>query len=125
VLAEGRRFKLEKLPSGILLVTAWGRGQRVDVEELFAAYQPVLEAHAPALTMADLTALEDLELSARWAFAERMRKNRRFVLRSAVLGLRPELELVIRVLMRVSGRKNLKVFDDRADAETWLLGEAP
>jgi hypothetical protein len=121
LLATGHRFHVHELPSGILRVTVWGRGSRTDVDELFNAYQPHLEQRSPALTLTDVTALDDLELSARWAFAERMRKNRQFVLRSAVIGLRPELEVVLRVLVRVSGRKDLRVFDRREDAEEWLL----
>jgi hypothetical protein len=121
LLATGQRFHVHELSGGILRVTAWGRCRRADVDELFDAYQPELEKRVPALTLTDVTALDDLELSARWAFAERMRKNRQLVLRSAVIGLRPELEVVLRVLVRVSGRKDLRVFDRGEDAEEWLL----
>ena len=120
-LAQGRLFRIEELPSGILVTTVWGEGTRDDLNALFDAYQPLLEAHAPVRTLTDVSGLGDVSWSARWAFAERMKENRRLIDKSAVIGLSPRLEVVLRVVLRVSRRTDLRTFDTRAAAEAWLL----
>ena len=122
VLAQGKLFRIEELPSGILVTTVWGDGTRDDLEELFGAYQPLLESHAPVRTLTDVSQLGDVSWGARWTFAERMKQNRRLIWKSAVIGLSPRLEVVLRVVLRVSGRTDLRTFDSREAAEAWLVG---
>ena len=69
----------------------------------------------------DARGLGDLSLADRWKLSSRMRDNRRFIARSAVFGLGTAQRFMLKVILRASGRDDLRAFERRDDAETWLL----
>ena len=60
-------------------------------------------------------------LNLRWKLAMRMKQNRGLIRRSAVFGLSERLTTVVRIILRASGRTNVRIFDTRDAAEKWLL----
>lgn len=118
-LAAGRCFRIE-IDDGVVVSTLWGEGDTPDVEEYVAALVPILQLRAPACILTDATDIEDLTMRARWVYAQRMTEHRRFLARSAVVGLSPRMDVVLRVLVRASGRSDLRVFYSRQDAMSWL-----
>lgn len=118
-LASGRCFRIE-IDDGVVVSTLWGEGDTPDVEEYVAALVPILQLRAPACILTDATDIEDLTMRARWVYAQKMTEHRRFLARSAVVGLSPRMDVVLRVLVRASGRSDLRVFYSRQDAMAWL-----
>lgn len=96
---------------------------RPDVDAILASIQEHLERLAPVYYLVGLSGIQDLSLAERWQIASRMRENRRFIRRSAVYGLTKQLEFAFRVIIRVSGRNDLRVFRSYAPAREWLLQE--
>lgn len=123
-LAEGRCFRIQ-IEDDIVLSTLWGEGDTPDVEEYVAALVPILQMRAPACVLTDATDIEDLTLRARWVYAQKMTEHRRFISRSAVIGLSPRMDVVLRVLVRASGRSDLRVFFSRREAMIWLREGLP
>ena len=118
-LAAGRCFRIE-IDDGVVVSTLWGEGDTPDVEEYVAALVPILQLRAPACILTDATDIEDLTMRARWVYAQRMTEHRRFLARSAVVGLSPRMDVVLRVLVRASERSDLRVFYSRQEAMAWL-----
>ena len=52
--------------------------------------------------------------------ARRMKKNRPYIERSAIYGLAPTLDVAFRVILRASGRDDMRTFPDADSALTWL-----
>jgi hypothetical protein len=129
VLVEEPNLRIELTPRGIFHVQvsegsaaeAVGGDARPDVGAIMDEIQVHLIANAPVLYLVDLSAIGDLALSERWDLAGRMKQNRQYIARSALYGLSSQLEFAFRVIIRVSGRKDLRVFPGRAEAEAWLL----
>ncbi|MGE0325122.1 MAG: STAS/SEC14 domain-containing protein [Polyangiaceae bacterium] len=84
-------------------------------------YAQVLQRHAPAHTVSDVRRFEDAPLSARWEYANAIRGFRKHVRRAAVFGMQPKAEAIIRVILRVSRRTDLRVVKNAEEALEWVL----
>lgn len=84
-------------------------------------YLEVLQRHAPARTVSDVRQFTDAPLGARWDYANAMRGFRRHVRRAAVFGMQPRAEAIIRVIIRVSRRTDLRVLRTPDEALAWVL----
>lgn len=118
-LASGRCFRIE-VDDDIVVAKLSGEGDTPDVDEYVRALVPILQLRAPARILTDATELEDLTVRARWAYAQRMAEHRKYIAKSAVIGLSPRMDAVIGLLIRASGRSDLRVFSDRSAAVAWL-----
>lgn len=115
------RFRLEESADGILVVSVHGAAETIDeFDEFFAAFQPQLEAHAPARVLVDLGNFHDASLSVRWKLAMRMKENRQWIARSATFGLTPAQTTIARIVLRAAGRDDIRVCASRAEAEDFL-----
>lgn len=121
VLIDEPDCRLELTPEGIFHVRL-ARSER-DSDDVLDAIQPHLEANAPVRYLVDVTDVKELSLAERWRLAGRMKENRPLIKRSAVLGVRPVLRFPVQVILRVSGRDNVRLFADQREAEEWLLTE--
>lgn len=121
LLIDEPDLRLELTPTGIFHVRL-STGERTG-DDVLDAIQPHLEDHAPVRYLVDVSGVDGLSLAERWRLAERMKENRRHIRKTAVLGVRPLLQFPVRVILRVSGRDNVRLFGDRAQAERWLLGD--
>ncbi|MCG8592446.1 MAG: STAS/SEC14 domain-containing protein [Proteobacteria bacterium] len=108
--------RIDKTEDGILDARVHGIADDDDVREFFEQFQAVIEAEAPVRFLIDASGLVDSSLAARWRLAGIMKGNRRFIDRTAVYGISPNLKVVLRIILRTSGRTNVGVFDTRAEA---------
>lgn len=130
VLLDEPNVHLEFSDDGIFHVqVAEDAGQDVDSDQrppvgaILDSIQEHLERLAPVYYLVGLSGIRDLTLSERWEIANRMRENRQYIRRSALYGLTKQLEFAFRVIIRVSGRSDLRVFRTRDAARDWLLEE--
>jgi hypothetical protein len=131
VLHDGPNLRITKTPEGLFKVDVSEEGdeqgiegpQRPDVEAILQTIQKHLEANAPVHYLIGLAGVSDLTLAERWQIASRMRENRKYIERSALYGLSRQLEFAFRVIIRVSGRTDLRVFRTQDEARQWLLEE--
>ncbi|MCA9645800.1 MAG: STAS/SEC14 domain-containing protein, partial [Myxococcales bacterium] len=86
-------------------------------------YVQVLQRYAPARVVSDLRQFVDAPLSARWEYANAIRHFRRHVRRAAMFGMQPRAEAIIRVILRVSRRTDLRVMSGPDEALEWVLQE--
>jgi hypothetical protein len=93
---------------------------RPEVDAILDRIQVHLEERAPVYYLVGFKGMEDLSLAERWRVAGRMRDNRKFITRSAVYGLSTKLQFAFRVIIRVSGRDDLRAFRTEDHARTWL-----
>ncbi len=93
------------------------------VDEVLDAIQPHLEAHAPVRYLIDASDAPDPSLPERWKLSRRMAANRHLIEKSAVVGLAGPRLFIFNVLVRASGRRNLRAFADAETAGRWLRGE--
>ena len=121
ILVDGPRYRIEETADGILLVNLAGDAKDPDFDEFFGKFQHLLEERAPATVSIDAGALGESSLNLRWKLAMRMKQNRGLIHRSAVFGLSERLTTVVRIILRASGRTNVRIFDTRDAAEKWLL----
>ena len=122
VLIDEPHVHLELMDSGVFFMRARASGAS-GLEEVLAMMQPHLEEHAPVLFLNDFSGVADLSLADRWKIASRMKDNRQFIRRSAMFGLAGPMHFAARVVLRASGRKDVRVFDSRQEAEAWLLSD--
>ena len=121
VLIDEPDLLLELTPEGIFYARL-ARSERAS-DEVLNAIQPHLEANAPVRYLVDVTEVKELTLAERWRLAERMKENRPLIMRTAVLGVHPMLRFPVQVILRVSGRDNVRLFATREDAQRWLLSD--
>lgn len=129
VLLDEPNVHLELTEAGIFHVRVREHGEdqsvdspaRPDVDVILDMIQAHLERFAPVDYLVGLSGVEDLSLSERWRIAARMRTNRAFIRRSALYGLTKQLEFAFRVILRVSGRDDLRVFNSEQAAANWLV----
>jgi hypothetical protein len=121
ILVEEARYLIEEIAEGTLFVALAGDAKDPDFDEFFQKFQPLLEARAPAKVLIDATHLGASSLSLRWKLAMTMKQNRPYIRRSAVFGLSERLLTVVRIILRASGRNNVKSFAERSEAESWLV----
>lgn len=93
------------------------------VDEVLGAIQPHLEAHAPVRYLVDVSEIPELGLDERWKLSSRMKANRALIHRTAVLGLSTARLFMFNVIVRASGRSNLRAFNDPVEARRWLQSD--
>lgn len=91
------------------------------LDEFMAEARPHLLRLQPVLYLNDATELQDAPLTLQWRLAQHMKENAPYIARSAVFGLTAPKAFVVRSIIRASGRANIKIFDERAACEEWLL----
>ncbi|MCA9628457.1 MAG: STAS/SEC14 domain-containing protein [Myxococcales bacterium] len=89
--------------------------------EFARLYAEILRRHAPARTVSDVRGFADAPLGARWEYANAIRGFRRHVRRAAVFGMQPRAEAIIRVIIRVSRRTDLRIVATADEALDWVL----
>ncbi len=63
VLAHTGRFAIRETPDGVVFVEVIGKAEgSADLDAFFESFQPVLESHAPARVLVDLSQVEDLSM---------------------------------------------------------------
>lgn len=122
VLIDEPNVRLELTDAGVFFMRGRATGAS-GLEEVLALMQPHLEEHAPVLFLNDFSGVADLSLADRWKIASRMKDNRKFIRRSAMFGLSSAMQFAARVVLRASGRQDVRVFDSREEAEAWLLSD--
>ncbi len=125
VWIDDPRARVTEHTDGIIEVALQGDIEDADVDEFFDQFQPVMEELAPLRFLIDASGLGESSLSARWKLANRMKSNRRLIERSAVIGVSSQIQVVFRVILRASGRNNVKVCNSRAEALDYLRKNAP
>ncbi len=120
VLIEGPFYRVEQTEDGIIKTTGWGSPTAEQIGEYCARHRAMLKPIAPARSLMDASKIGDLSMSARWRFAQELKKNRTLVSRSAVYGLSPQLQTIMRILIRASGRTDLRGFPSESAALAWL-----
>lgn len=111
-LTDKGLFSVAVLPSAL---------EEATLEEVLDQINPHLEANAPVLYLLDGSTFPDLSLAERWGLAKRAQRNRALIKKSAIYAMPTRLRFALDVVIRVSGRDNLRAFPDRASAEAWLL----
>lgn len=106
---------------GVLHVVADGVATAEDVESYGSRMLKVCEDNAPILHLLDVRHLDTTDLAARWKLSELMKKQREFIKKSAVVGVDGSKRMMAQVVVKVSGRKNVRFFDNEKDATAWLL----
>jgi hypothetical protein len=125
VLLDDGRYRIEVLGESTLFVSLVGDVEDSDLDDVFGVFQPALVERAPAKVLIDASGLGDSSLSMRWQLAMRMKANRSYVDRTAVFGVPGSLEAALRIVLRASGRSNIRIFSSRAEAEDWLAADEP
>ena len=100
-----------------------GSDTRPNIQPILDGIQVHLVELAPVYYLVGFRGMEDLTLSERWVAAKRMRENRYLVTRSAIYGLSSKLAFAFTLMIRVSGRRDLRVFEHKIDAQAWLMDE--
>jgi hypothetical protein len=120
VLVDEPSIRVELTDDGAFLATP-RTGAHISVEGVLDSIQPHLEAHAPVRYLVDARGLDELSLADRWKLSSRMKTNRRYIDRSAVFGLGAAQRFMLQVILRASGRSDVRAFERREEAERWLL----
>lgn len=105
---------------GIVRVRVREDGSLEDVEDMFAQLAEFLRARAPARLVSDATAFSTVTWADRWKLAQGLRQIGRHIARSAVVGLPPSMAFTAQVIVRGSGRTNMRFFEDESAALDWL-----
>lgn len=111
---------IDEIDEQTLFIRVEGDANESDLDQFFEIVQPLLEERAPARVLIDAARLRDSTLGFRFKLAVRMRANKPLIDRSAIFGLPRRQESVLRVLLRLSGRSNVRTFMWRHEAEVWL-----
>lgn len=117
-----RGGSIRELADDAVLLAVGEEAREEDLEPLFEALRPLLEARAPAKLLVDASRLAATPLRVRWQVLRNMRAQRSLVARTAVFGLSERLETLLWIALGVSRRRNLRTFLWRHEAETWLAG---
>jgi hypothetical protein len=120
LLLDDGRYWIEAIGESTLFVSLRGDAQDSDLDRVFEVFQPALVERAPADVLIDARSIGESSLSTRWKLAMRMKSNRPYIRRTAIYGVSAGYEAALRILVRASGRSNIKVFASREEAETWL-----
>ncbi|MCM0082172.1 hypothetical protein L4X63_11270 [Geomonas sp. Red32] len=94
-----------------------------DIKEVIAYGKPMISRMQKG-TLLSLTDVSDTEFDdqAKEVFKELLEYNKPFVQAGAVVGVNGWRKLVYMVSLKMSGRNNLRLFDNSTDAKDWLLG---
>jgi hypothetical protein len=75
------------------------------------------------LTLIDVRGTTEVDEKSTAALHELMLYNKQFATRTAVYGAEYFIRLIIDIALQVTKRNNMRVFDTRDEALTWLIGE--
>ena len=121
MIGEGEGWSVALDDDGVVCVSIAGDAEDQSVQGFLALWQEVIEAHAPCLHLLDASRLELNQLARRWELATRMKNNRALFKKSAVIGLSGPQRVVSHIVIKASGRDNVRIFGDRDEAIAWLL----
>ncbi|GFO56407.1 hypothetical protein GMSM_34140 [Geomonas sp. Red276] len=94
-----------------------------EIKEVIAYGKPMISRMQKG-TLLSLTDVSETEFDdqAKEVFKELLEYNKPYVQAGAVVGVNGWRKLVYMVSLKMSGRNNLKLFDNPNDAKDWLLG---
>jgi hypothetical protein len=122
LLIDDPRWTLEHTDNGLFFVTMrYPLESIADLDEFMGLVRPHLHRLAPVLYLNDATHIQGSHLKAQWRLAEHMKRNAPYIRKSALFGVTPVKAFMVRAVVRAAGRDNVRVFDDRAGCEQWLL----
>ena len=125
LLLSEHGLKLVKTADGLIRSFVEGEldlaSEQADV--LFEQIRGVMEANAPVLHLFDGRNLTLDSLALRWKLAQHMKRQRPFIKKSAVVTESATTRTLASVVVRTSGRKNVRFFKSTEEAEQWLLDD--
>ena len=121
LIDKGAGWSILKDENGIIHSRITGSSDDEEMGRYLDVWQRVIQENAPCLHLLDAGEFELNNLSKRWELAGRMKENRQFFRRSAVVGLDGGKRLVASIVIKASRRDNVKLFDTVEEAEAWLL----
>ena len=116
---EHSSAKIAELNERTLFVSVGGDVRDEDVEPFFEILQPLVGQRTRVLI--DATYLAEVTLPLRWQILKRIGGHRARVERTAIFGLSPKLETLLWLFFTLSGRRNIRTFLWRHEAENWIL----
>ena len=123
VIEEGPGWRIEKTDSGVIHAKVMGSTSDDEIFRYMEVWQRVVEENAPCLHLLDAADIELNDLKSRWDLATRMKDNARLFAKSAVIGETGAKRWIGQVVVKTSGRKNVRFFDTAAEAEAWLISD--
>jgi hypothetical protein len=121
LIDEGPGWRVEKTLEGVIRARVSGNATDAEVKKYLDVWQRVIEENAPCLHLLDASQLDLSDLASRWELAARMKQNRELFKKSAVVGVTGAKRFMGQVVVKASGRSNVKFFDDDDAATRWLL----
>lgn len=110
---------------GIVVSTVHG-AQNLPPDEadvLFEGIRAVMAAQAPVLHLLDGRGINVDSLAMRWKLAQHMNRQRALIKKSAVVSDSATTRTLGSVVVRTSGRTNVRFFRTVEEAKAWLLDE--
>jgi hypothetical protein len=92
-----------------------------EADAVFARIRAIMAAHAPVRHLLDGRDITLDSLALRWKLAQHMGQQRAFIAKSAVVSGSTTTRTLASVVVRASGRTNVRFFKTMDEAEAWLL----
>lgn len=107
----------------ILRVKFWGNFDQADVEAYLADFRPILESATDTIDfLVDVSEVGKASAGARRMFGEMFRTPHPLTGRSALVGANRYIRVVAGFVMRITGAKNMRLFEFEEEALAWLKG---
>jgi hypothetical protein len=125
VLLSEHGLTLEKTDDGLIRAHLDGTQDIAseDADAFFDRIREVMKANAPVLHLLDGRDIAIESLALRWKLAQHMSKQSTFIKKSAIVSHSATTRILASVVVRTSGRKNVRFFKTMAEAEAWLIGD--
>ena len=108
----------------ILRVKFWGDFDQADVEAYMADFQPIVESATDTIHfLVDVSQVGKASAGARRIFGEMFSDPHPLTGRSALVGASRYIRVVAGFVMRVTGAKNMRIFESEDEAVAWLKGD--
>lgn len=119
-IAEGLTWSIDVTEDGVVEVELRGDEATPETEKFFESWQKVIEERAPVKHLLHAGEVELKHLASRWDLARRMKDNRKLIEKSAIVGVAGAKKFVAQVVVKASGRDNVRIFSTRDEALAWL-----